>query len=121
MNIVLWILQVVLALLCIAGGGFKAANPADPAKQIRALPTAAWRAFGVFEVAGALLLIGPAATGWMPWLTPVAAAALAVETWGLALLYAQYSRKLVAANPLVYAVPMGVLAVFVAWGRAARF
>src|SRR5262249_20891881 len=49
MNIVLWVLQVVLALLCLAGGGFKALHPEDPAKQIRALPPAAWRALGVFE------------------------------------------------------------------------
>ncbi len=37
MNILLWVLQVVLALLYLAGGGFKTLNPDDPAKQIKAL------------------------------------------------------------------------------------
>jgi DoxX-like protein len=59
MNILLWFLQVVLALLYLAGGGFKTFNPDDPAKQIKALPPAAWRALGVFEVVGAALLIVP--------------------------------------------------------------
>jgi hypothetical protein len=117
MNILLWVLQVVLALLYLAGGGFKAVNPADPAKQIRAIRPAAWRALGVFEVMGAVLLIVPAAAKWMPALTPLAAAALALETLALAAVYARYSLKVTAANPLVYAVPMALMAVLVAFGR----
>lgn len=117
MNIVLWVLQVVLALLYLAGGAFKALNPADVARQITALPNAAWRALGVFEVLGAILLIVPLAANWMPQLTALAAAALALETLALAALYASYSLKLAATNPLVFAVPMALLAVLVAWGR----
>jgi uncharacterized membrane protein YphA (DoxX/SURF4 family) len=117
MNILLWVLQVVLALLYLAGGGFKTFNPDDPAKQIAAIPPAAWRALGVFELVGAVLLIVPAAAKWMPALTPIAAAALALETLVLAAVYARYSLKLVAANPLVYAVPMCLIAVLVAYGR----
>jgi hypothetical protein len=117
MNVLLWILQVVLALLYLAGGGFKTINPDDVAKQITALPPGAWRALGVFEVVGAVLLIVPAAAKWMPVLTPLAAAALALETLALAALYARYSLALAATNPLVYAIPMGVMAVLVAYGR----
>jgi hypothetical protein len=119
MNILLWVVQVVLALLYLAGGGFKTLNPQDPAKQIRAIPPAAWRALGVFEVVGAVLLIVPAAAKWMPGLTPLAAAALALETLALAAVYARYSLKLTAANPLVYAVPMCLMAILVACGRYA--
>jgi hypothetical protein len=64
-----------------------------------------------------VLLIVPAAAKWMPALTPLAAAALAFETLALAAVYARYSLKLTAANPLVYAVPMGLMAVLVAYGR----
>lgn len=117
MNIFLWVVQVALALLCLAGGGFKIFNPDDVAKQIRAIPRGAWRAIGVFEVLGAILLIVPAAANWMPALTPLAAAGLALETAILALVYARYSLKLVAANPLVYALPMCLMAVLVAYGR----
>jgi DoxX-like protein len=119
MNILLWVVQVVLALLCFAGGGFKTFNPGDVAKQITALPPGAWRAVGVFEVLCAVLLIVPAAATWMPVLTPLAAAALALESLALAALYARYSLKLTATNPLVFAVPMGLMAVFVAYGRYA--
>lgn len=106
MNIVLWIFQIVGSLLYLVGGGYKTMNPDDVAKQVGAIWPAVWRGLGVFEVVGAVLLIVPAATKWMPQLTPVAAAALAIETLGLAALYASHSLKLTPANPLVYAVPM---------------
>jgi len=116
MNILLWVLQVAVALLYLAGGGFKTFNPDDPAKQIRALPKGAWRALGVFELLGAVLLIVPAAAKWMPGLTPVAAAALALETLALAAVYARYSSlKLTAANP--WSTRSRWMAVLVAYGR----
>src|SRR5437899_1918820 len=71
------------------------------------------------EMVGAVLLIVPAAAKWMPVLTPLAAAALALETLALAGLYARYSLKLAATNPLVWAVVMGLLSAFVAYGRYA--
>src|SRR5262249_59724918 len=74
-------------------------------------------ALGVFEMLGAILLIVPSIAKWMPVLTPFAAAALALECLALAGLYAQYSRKLTATNPLVWVVVMGLMAVFVAYGR----
>jgi hypothetical protein len=50
---------------------------------------------------GAVLLIVPAAAKWMPVLTPLAAAALGLETLVLAGLYARYSLALTVTNPLV--------------------
>lgn len=117
MNVLLWVLQVVLALLYFAGGAFKTFNPDDVAKQITALPRAGWVALGVIEVLGAVLLIVPAALKWMPMLTPLAAAVLTLETLALAALYASDSLKLAATNPLVWAVPMGLMAALVAYGR----
>jgi DoxX-like family len=119
MNILLWVVQGVLAFLCLAGGGFKASKPDDVAKQIPALPRGAWRAIGVFELVGAVLLIVPAAATWMPALTLLASMALAAENLALSVLYGRYSLKLTGANPLVYAVPMGIMAAFVAYGRYA--
>jgi hypothetical protein len=78
-----------------------------------------WGALGVFEMLCGVLLIVPAAANWMPALTPLAAAALALETLALAGLYARYSLALTATNPLVWSVVMGLLAVFVAYGRYA--
>jgi len=117
MNVLLWVLQVGLAMLYLAGGSYKTFKFAELASQMRALPPAGWRALGVLEMVGAVLLIVPAAAQWMPVLTPLAAAALALETLALAGLYARYSLKLAATNPLVWAVVMGLLAAFVAYGR----
>ena len=119
MNVLLWILQVALALLYLAGGGYKMSNVDALASQVSAIPPGAWRALGVVEVVGGLLLIVPAATKWMPFLTPLAAAVLAVETLGLAALFARDSLKLAVTNPLVWALVMGLLVAFVAYGRYA--
>ncbi len=84
-----------------------------------ALARGGWGALGVFEMLCAVLLVVPAATNWMPVLTPLAAAALAVESLALAGLYARYSLELTATNPLVWVVLMGLMAAFVAYGRYA--
>ncbi len=119
MNVLLWVLQVVLALLYLAGGYYKTFMFDELANQMSALSRGVWGALGVIEMLGAVLLVVPAATKWMPVLTPVAAAALALETLALAGLYARYSLALAVTNPLVWAVVMGLLAAFVAYGRYA--
>jgi hypothetical protein len=119
MNVLLWVLQVVLALLYFAGGSYKVIGSDELAKQFRAVPRGGWQALGVLEMAGAVLLVVPAALNWMPALTPITAAVLAVETFALAGVYARKSRKPTAENPLLWAVAMGLLATFVAYGRFA--
>ena len=112
MNVLLWVLQLALALLYLAGGSYKTFKFDELANQMRALPRGGWRALGGLEMVGAILLVIPA-------VTPLAAAALALETLALAGLYARYSLKLAATNPLVWAVVMGLLVAFVAYGRYA--
>jgi len=63
---------------------------------------------------GAILLVVPAATKWLPTLTPLAAAVLAVETLSLGGLQARYSRAIPA-----WSAGMGLVAAFVAYGRFA--
>lgn len=112
MNILLWILQIALAFLYLSGGAYKIFKFDALANHLRALPRGGWRALGVFEIAGAILLVIPATT-------LIAAIALTLETLGLAALYARYSLKLAATNPMVWAVVMGLLVAFVAYGRYA--
>ena len=119
MNVLLWVLQAGLALLFLAGGSYKAFKFDELAKQLRAIPRGGWRVLGVIEMLGAILMILPAAVRWMPVLTPLAAAALALETLFLAALYGRHSLKLAATNPMVWAVGMGLLVGFVAYGRYA--
>ena len=121
MNILLWVVQVVLALLSFAGGAYKVFSFDELAKMpaTGALSRGGWNALGVFEMLCAVLLILPAATKWMPGLTPLAAVALALESLALAGLYARYSLKLTGTNPLIWVVGMALMAAFVAYGRYA--
>jgi len=120
MNVVLWILQIALAFLFISGGAYKVFKFDALANHMRALPRGGWRALGVLEMVGGLLLVVPAAATSLPVLTALAAAVLALETLALAALYARYSLKLAATNPMVWAVVMGLLTAFVAYGRYAQ-
>jgi DoxX-like family len=121
MNILLWVLQVALALLYLAGGAYKVFKFDELANTAfyGALSRGGWSALGAFEMLCAVLLVVPAAAKWMPLLTPLAAAGLALETLAVAGLYALYSLKLNATNPLVWSVVMGLLAAVVAYGRYA--
>ncbi len=119
MNVLLWVLQVALAELYLSGGAYKVFKFDELAKYMPALSRGGWRVLGVIEMLGGVLLVVPAALNWMPSLTPLAAAVLALETLALAALYARYSLKLTASNPLVWGVVMGLLAAFVAYGRYA--
>jgi hypothetical protein len=117
MNIALWVLQAVLALLNFSGGAYKLSSFDEVAKQMSEVPRGVWSALGVIEILGALLLIAPSLTRWKPGLTPLAAAVLALEGLGLAVLYARYSTALAASNPMPWAIVMALLAAFVAYGR----
>ena len=119
MNVLLWVIQAALALLCLSGGAYKAFKFDELANQMRALSHGGWRALGVLEIVCGILLVVPAAAKWMPVVTPLSAAALALETLVLSGVYARYSLKLTAANPLVWSVAMALMAAFVAYGRYA--
>jgi hypothetical protein len=121
MNALLWFPQIALAVLSLAGGAYKVFMFDELAKvpTTAALSRGTWGALGVFEMVCGILLVVPAAVKWMPLLTPLAAAALTLETLALAGLYARYSLHVAATNPMVWAVAMGLMASLVAYGRYA--
>jgi hypothetical protein len=121
MNAGLWVLQIALSLFCLAGGSFKILQYEELAKvpAAAALSRAGWAAIGAFELSCAVLLIVPAVLKWKPGLTPLAAAALALESLVLAALFARYSLAVTVTNPLVWVVAIGLVAAFVAYGRYA--
>jgi hypothetical protein len=118
MNILLWIVQVVLALLCIAGGAFKILKIEDLQKNVaamRALPRGLWTFLGAVECLAGLGLILPGATNMLPALTPIAAAAVAAESVLVSAFYINYRDF----PPLSYSVAMAVMAAFISYGRFA--
>jgi hypothetical protein len=109
MNILLWVVQIALALLALSGGAYKIFAFDELAKMpaTAALAHGGWVALGVFEMLCGVLLVVPSAANRMRALTPLAAAALALESLALAGLYAGYSLDVAATNPLVWVVLMG--------------
>ena len=117
MSVFLWVLQGVLALLLVSGGAYKIATRAGLAKQFAVLSSGAWGALGAVEIVAGVLLIVPAATGWWPVLTPWAAVAIVLESLALVGVYGRVSLAFTAANPLVFAAGMGLVAALIAVGR----
>jgi hypothetical protein len=118
MNILLWILQVVLAWFCIAGGYyqiFKIEQLQDLNASVRALPAVLWVFFGAFSCLAGLGLILPGVTKRKPVLTPIAAAAVAIESVILSAIYVHYGDF----RPLDFSVAMAILAAFISYARFA--
>lgn len=117
MNILLWVLQILLALMFAAAGGMKATQPKDKLagqlKWVEDYPAMAVRLIGISELLGALGLILPAATHIAPILTPIAAIALAVV---MALAINTHRRRHEPSGMILTAVLLVLLAI-VAWGR----
>ncbi|MFL6286394.1 MAG: DoxX family protein [Pyrinomonadaceae bacterium] len=118
MTYVLWIVQVLLALLFLFAGGTKLVIPPDVLAKMGSpnqipLPGMFVRFIGVCEVLGALGLILPGLLRIKPWLTPLAAAGLVVIMIGATVL--TVAADGVAAG--VVTLVVGLLAAFVAYGR----
>ncbi|MDX2007976.1 MAG: DoxX family protein [Meiothermus sp.] len=115
MDIVLWIVQVLLALAFLAAGAMKLTQP-----KSRLVANLKWaedfsesniKLIGLAEVLGALGLVLPMWTGILPWLTPLAAAGLAVLMIGASATHFRRKETMVPSGVL------GVLAVLVGLGR----
>jgi hypothetical protein len=119
MALALWIIQVVLSLVFLAWGGahifrFEDLAASPRSGWVRAVGKANLRAIGVLEILGAIGLVLPAATGILPWLTPLAAAMLALL---MVFASAFHARRPGEALNIVLTVVLGVLSLAVAWGR----
>jgi uncharacterized membrane protein YphA (DoxX/SURF4 family) len=82
MIIALWIVTVLLAVLFAMAGAMKAVKSREAVLEnmawVEEVSAGQLKTIGLLELAGAIGLVLPAATGMLPWLTPVAAFALAI-------------------------------------------
>lgn len=115
MNVVLWILQILLALYGLMGGFWTVRTASKlGAASTNALPGSVWMVLGVLQIVFALGLVVPGAAGILPGVTAIAAICLAVEMVGSA---AILHAKSLWSSQMLWAVIPGVLAAFVAYGR----
>jgi len=118
MNIVLWIVQILLALAFLMAGTLKATQPIDRLSArmtwVKAMkPQQIVRLIGILEILGAIGLVLPAVTGILPWLTPVAAIGLVLTMIGAMMLHARRGEAAhIAPNVILL-----LLAAFIVVGR----
>jgi uncharacterized membrane protein YphA (DoxX/SURF4 family) len=116
MNILLWVLQILAALLYGASGVMKVFlfdKVSEGVKSFGAMPRQAWKALGILELVCAVGLIVPAALHWQTTLTVVAATALTVESLVFVWVHAKYRE----VTPIILSSVLGLLMAFIAYGR----
>jgi hypothetical protein len=117
MNIILWVLQVLLALAFLAHGVMFLVPPPDIAAQMNAtLPRWFQLFLGVAEVLAAVGLTLPGLTRILPGLVPAAAAGVMVVTFSATVLHLWRGELSAAATTFV----LLLIAAFVAYGRWRR-
>jgi hypothetical protein len=117
MNLALWIVQGLLALLFLFTGGMKLVLPIKALTEQMPLPGLFVRFIGVCEVLGAIGLILPGLLRIRRGLTPLAAAGLVIIMIGATVITLKSVGVALALIPLV----VGLLLVFVAYGRRSWF
>ena len=113
MTYALWIVQVLLALVFLFGGGTKLVLPIEELTEQMPLPELFVRFIGVVEVLGGLGLVLPGLLRIRPGLTPLAAAGLVIIMIGATVVSLATGPAVLALLPLV----VGLFTAFVAYGR----
>jgi uncharacterized membrane protein YphA (DoxX/SURF4 family) len=116
MNILLWVLQVLAALLYGSSGVMKVFmfdKVSQDVPSFGALPREAWTALGILELVCTVGLIVPGALHWQPRLTVLAAAVLAIESLVFIWVHVKYHE----IAPIIFCAVLGLLMAFIAYGR----
>ena len=120
MNLALWVIAGVLAVVFVAGGVSKLTMPKE---KLAAAPGGEWvqdfspgalEALGVLDLLGAAGLILPAALDIAPVLVPLAAVGLVLLRVGAVITRLRHHK---AVKVIVLNLAYLALAGFVAWGR----
>ena len=116
MNIALWVVQVLLAVLFVFAGALKVFQY-DRARAmlpwVKDVPRGLVTFIGTAEILGGLGLLLPALTGILPWLTPLAAVGLA--TIMILAIGFHFTRR--EGQGMAITAVLLVLAAFVVYGR----
>ena len=116
MNILLWALQVLVALAYAASGFMKVfmfEKVSADVQSFGALPRKAWAVLGILELVCVVGLIVPGALKANPQLTVVAAAVLALESLVFIGVHVKYHET----TPIIMSGVLGLLMAFIAYGR----
>jgi uncharacterized membrane protein YphA (DoxX/SURF4 family) len=118
MNMLLWVLQILAALLFGASGVMKVFMFDKVSKDVPsfgALPRRVWMAMGILEFVCVAGLIIPSVLDWRPALTAVAAMVLAAESLVFIWVHVKYRE----IPPIIMSSVLGLIMAFIAYGRIA--
>lgn len=118
MNVILWIVQGLLALMFLMAGAMKLSKPKKDLREklgdwVDQYSDLSIKLIGLAELLGAIGLILPMAIGFFPLLTPLAAIGLAMTMVGA--MKVHYERK--EKSKVITNIVLMLLAVFVVIGR----
>lgn len=117
MNILLWVLQVLLALHTIMGAVWKFSHTAEQTMPtLKAIPPGAWFALAVVELACALGLILPAFYKPVSFLVPGSAICIAVIMLSFCVIH--FLSGASSMNSPVYWLVVVAVCGFIAYGRS---
>jgi hypothetical protein len=116
-NILLWVLQVLLALHTTIGAVWKFSNPAQTVPSLEAIPHGVWLAMSGIELLCAVGLILPAFNKSLGILAAVAAACIAAEMLLFTGLHVYSGDPNYA--PVIYWLVVAAICAFIAYGRLA--
>lgn len=115
MNILLWVLQILLALHTVMGAVWKYSNSEQNIASLKLIPHTLWLSLGVLELLWAACLALPFLSKSLGVLAPVAALCIAAEM----LLFSGLSIYSGAPNygQIMYWLVVALFCAFIAYGR----
>lgn len=115
MNILLWVLQIMLALHTIIGAVWKFSNPEQTVGSLNAIPHGMWIAMSIIELLCSVGLIIPLIKKRWGGMVPFAASIIAAEMllFTVVSLYSGNNNY----NEIIYWLVVAVVSAFIVYGR----
>ena len=115
MNILLWVLQILLALHTAIGALWKFFNSEQTVPSLKAIPHGVWLSLSVIEILCSLALVLPALSQPLAILAPIAAVVIAAEMLLFCGLHI-YSGE-AQHGQMIYWLVVAAMCAFIAYGR----
>jgi xanthine/uracil/vitamin C permease (AzgA family) len=115
MNILLWVLQTLLALHTAIGAVWKLSNSEQAVPSLKAIPHGIWLGMSAVELLCSLALILPAFYKPLALLAPLAAIVIAAEMLLFCGLHIASGDQ--SYGPMIYWLVVAAVCAFIAYGR----
>jgi hypothetical protein len=117
MNMLLWVLQIILALHTLMGAIWKYTNSEQTVPSLKAIPHGVWLGLGVVEIACAAALLLPLFVKSAGNLAPIAALIIAAEMALFSVVHLTSGNA--GYGQLIYWLVVAAFCAFIAYGRFA--